>query len=284
MELKIVLIGIAIGLLAVILLSLPRILNRLGLHPRFIQASYHLSGKRALIIATSHDQLGDTGKPTGVFASEMTVPYYEFLDAGMTVDVASIKGGKVPLEPISVKWPVATPADRRFRIDPEFLAKVEHSLPINAVDFTKYDLVYMAGGWGAAYDLGQSDELGQKISSAYQAGAILGSVCHGALGFLKALGPDGAPLVKGRRMTAVTDKQVRELGIGITPLHPETELRHLGAKFESQTSFRDIFANHVVVEHRLVTGQNQNAGGETAQEMMKILAESQTDAPSASGR
>ena len=114
--------------------------------------------------------------------------------------------------------------------------------------------------------------LGRKISEAYAAGAILGSVCHGALGFLRATDEAGAPLVKGRRMTGVTDKQVEELGITITPQHPERELRQAGALFESRTAFKDMFANLTVVDGRVVTGQNQNAGAETAQKMIALAA------------
>jgi putative intracellular protease/amidase len=117
----------------------------------------------------------------------MTIPYYEFLDAGMTVDVASIKGGKIPIESMSLKWPIAAPADKRFLKDKVYLSKVNNSLKIDDVDFTQYDIIYMAGGWGAAYDLGQSDVLGKKISDAYAKNKILGSVCHGALGFIKAV-------------------------------------------------------------------------------------------------
>ena len=85
---------------------------------------------------------------------------------------------------------------------------------------------------------------------------------------------EGNTLIAGRRMTGVTDKQVKELGIEITPLHPETELRKAGALFESQTAFQDIFATHVVVdnEQRFVTGQNQNSGLETAHRMMQVIA------------
>lgn len=266
-----IIIGIVIGLLSIVLLMLPRILNLVGLHPHYNSEKYNLEGKKALVITTSHDSLGVDGKKTGVYASEMTIPYYEFLDAAMTVDVASIKGGKIPVEPMSVKWPLTTSADKRFLEDTDYLNKIENSLKIDDVDFTKYDIIYMAGGWGAAYDLGQSEVLGEKISQSYAEGKILGSVCHGALGFLKAVDEKGEVLVKGKAMTAVTDKQVKELGITITPLHPETELRRLGANFESETAFKDFFANHIVVEGNIVTGQNQNSGGETAQEMMKIL-------------
>jgi putative intracellular protease/amidase len=264
-------ISIPVVILGLLALSLPVLLNALGLNRPYHGRSFNLSGKRALIITTSHATLGETGKLTGVYASEMTVPYYQFLDANMQVEVASIQGGKIPIEPSSLRWPLLTPADRRFLKDGTFQAKVENSLNIAELDFTRYDIVFMAGGWGAAYDLGYSEVLGEKISAAYAADVILGSVCHGALGFLNATDENGNPLVQGRRLTAVTDKQVRELGIDITPLHPERELRKAGALFESETAFRDMFASHVVVDGTLVTGQNQNDGAETAQSMMEIV-------------
>jgi putative intracellular protease/amidase len=266
-------VGGLVGFGVVTYVALPKVLNRLGLHPHYPGRRYNLLGKRALVITTSHDTLGDSGKPTGVYASEMTVPYYEFLDANMVVDVASIKGGEIPFEPMSLRWPLATPADKRYLADPDLQEKVQHSLKIDEVDFTRYDLVYMAGGWGAAYDLGTSEVLGRGISAAYAAGAVLGSVCHGALGFLQATDEHGDPLLRNRHVTAVTDKQVKELGITITPQHPETELRKAGAIFESQTAFRDMLADHTVVDGRIVTGQNQNAGAETAQKMMGLLVE-----------
>ena len=253
-------------------LSLPSILRAAGLHPHHAGATYALSGKRALIVTTSHGTLGDTGKATGVYASEMTVPYYGFLDAGMAVDVASIEGGAIPVEPMSLRWPLMTEADKRFMADPIYKAKVASSPRVADIDLASYDLVYLAGGWGASWDLGTSEALGRGVSAAWAKGAILGSVCHGALGFLKAVDTDGQPLVKGKRMTAVTDKQVRELGIGITPKHPETELRKAGALFESATAWKDILANHVVMDGDLVTGQNQNAGAEVAQGMMLLLS------------
>ena len=110
--------------------------------------------------------------------------------------------------------------------------------------------------------------LGKKSAKPTAPARSLAGVCHGPLGLLLAKDEKGAPLVKGRRLTGVTDKQVKELGITITPQHPERELRAAGALFESQTAFRDMFANHSVVDGRLVTGQNQNAGAEVANKMM----------------
>ncbi len=257
----------------------PKLLTFLGLHPHYHGRKFDLAGKKALVICTSHDTLGDTGKATGVYGSEMTVPYYQFLDASMQVDIASPKGGEVPIEPASLKWPMATAADKRFLEDADFQRKVKHSLKFDDVNFTEYDMIFMAGGWGAAFDLGYSEVLGQKASQAYRNGAILGSVCHGALGLLNVKDENGKPLLKGLNATAVTDKQVQELGINITSSrssvrrqHPETELRKAGAKFQSNTAFRDIFADLTVVDGRVVTGQNQNAGAETAQKMMMLLS------------
>lgn len=259
----------AIGLLT---LFLPSLLNMAGLNHLYAGPKYEARGKWALIITTSHDRLGDTGEKTGVYASEMTVPYYTFLDGGMKVDVASIQGGKIPIEPSSLRWPLLAPEDKRFLKDADFKNKVDNSLKIDDIDFAKYDAIFMAGGWGAAYDLGFSEVLGKKLTQAYASNAVLGSVCHGALGFLNAKDEKGEPLVKGRRMTGVTDKQVRELRITMTPQHPERELRNAGALYESATAFRDIFASHVVSDGTIITGQNQNDGAETAQRMMKLIA------------
>jgi putative intracellular protease/amidase len=263
-------------------LALPTILHSAGLHPEYTGEKVNVAaGKRALVITTSHGVLsasGETdGKTSGVMASEMTHPYYNFLDAGMTVDVASIKGGEIPVDPQTLQYMIITPEDKRFLKDPAFQAKVRNSLKIDDVDFTQYDIIFMSGGWGAAYDLGYSPVLAEKISEAYFAQTpIIGGVCHGVLGLINAKDREGKLLIAGRQMTGVSDKQVRELGIEITPQHPETELRKAGALYESQSAFRDFFATHVVVddERRFVTGQNQNSSHETAQKMLTIIRDS----------
>ncbi len=255
--------------------ALRKVLQRLGMHPDDAESpdfDVDLTGRRALIVATNHGVLA-IGKPTGVFASEMTVPYYAFADAGMSVDVASPKGGIIPVDPQSLRAPLRTEACDRFLADDVLKGKVLESLPVGAVDVAAYDIVYLAGGWGAAFDLGFSPELGRTITEANERGSVIGGVCHGPLGLLQAKAADGSPLVEGRRVTAVTDKQVRELRITSTPQHPETELRKAGALFESVTRFRDPFANHWVVDGNLVTGQNQNAAPMVAREMLRLVSE-----------
>jgi len=274
-------LGILLVVIALLALFSPKILKAMGLHPDFDDGrQYNLQGKRALIVTTSHGVLNKpgetTGKPTGVFGSEMTVPYYEFLDANMEVDLASIKGGEIPIDPQSFYYMIKADADKRYLKDETFQRKVENSLLVDDVDFTQYDVVFFAGGWGAAYDMGQSETLGKKVSEAYYAQTpILGSICHGALAFIQARDKADNLLINGRTMTGVTQGQLDQLNIEYTPLHPEGELKKAGANFKaSHHPISDMLATLTVVdeEERFVTGQNQNSGHETAQKIMEILS------------
>ena len=270
-----------VAVIAIFVIALPTIVHKLGLHPEYTGETHQLpKGMRALIVTTSHGVLNapgeTTGKPTGIAISELTHPYYSYLEAGMQIDVASIKGGQIPVDPSGLGRVSISPDDERYLNDPTLLAKMENSLLIDDVDFTQYDAIFLVGGWGAAYDLGYSEVLANKLGDAYYGAKepLMGSVCHGALGFIDVKDLNGNKLIASRAMTGVTDKQVKELGIELTPLHPETELRKAGAVFESQTAFRDVFATHVAIdaEQRFITGQNQNSGLETAQKMIAIMA------------
>jgi len=272
--------GIVVGLVLVIIVAGPSIMQALGLHPDYDGPTYNVEGKKALVVTTSHSVLapvGETeGADTGVASSELTHPYYVFLDAGMDVDIASIEGGEIPVDPTSLNYFIISDEDRRSQKDSVFQAKAMNSMKIDDVDFASYDVVFLAGGWGAAYDLEQSDVLAEKISEAYysEKETILGSVCHGPLGFVNAKDKDGNLLIAGRKMTGVTNRQLDALNIEFTPKHPETELKKAGAIFESETAFNDFFATHVTVdyEERFITGQNQNSGLEVSHKITEILS------------
>jgi len=247
--------------------------------------SFNLKGYKAIIITTSQASLDQTddqtgkvikvGKATGVYASEMTEPYYTFLDAGMDVEIASIAGGKIPIEKLSLRPLVRTIDDSRFLKDPVLKEKVERSKSISEINSEDYDIIFLAGGWGAAYDFAQSSELSTIMTHAYASQTIIGAVCHGPLGLIGATKPDGSPLVEDVKLTAVTNKQLKQLMVGNTPKHPETELRKAGAKYESTNGLIHMFKSRVVVDnkHLIVTGQNQKAGIETAQSALELLEE-----------
>ena len=266
-KLVIVLAVIVLG----VWLGLPSLLQALGLHPECPAFDGDLSGRSALVISTSQREMCGGGE-TGVAASELLHPYYEFLDAGMDVDVASIKGGDIPIEPGMLDWPIAGSYEKRFIADRVALEQVGNSLKIDDVDFSKYDVVFLAGGWGAAFDLGQSKVLGDKITEANASGALLGAVCHGPLGLIQARKVDGTPLLEGVRATGVTDEAVEALGITCTPMHPETEMRRVGVIFEEDHDApHELFTNYRTRDGNLFTGMNQNASCSTAQDVMHAL-------------
>jgi hypothetical protein len=142
-------IGIPTALAALALLvwlGLPAALRGLGLHRHYEIPPFALSGHRALLVATNHDTLGESGKATGAFGSEFSVPYYAFRDAGLEVDIASPEGGRIPVEPNSMGWPLGTAADRRFKRDPLAMGQLEHSMRISEIDASAYDVVFLVAG------------------------------------------------------------------------------------------------------------------------------------------
>ncbi|MEL6567670.1 MAG: type 1 glutamine amidotransferase domain-containing protein [Pseudomonadota bacterium] len=253
-------------------LCLPAVLQFLGIHRHYTIPEFVMKGRRALVICTNHNRLDPLNRDTGAFGSEFTVPYYAFIDAGMEVDMASPRGGEIPIQPGSWSWPVVCKEDKRFMADEKAMDDLKNSQAIADIDPGDYDVIFLAGGWGASYDLMQSEALADFITRANAEGKILGSVCHGALGLCSARGIDGEPLVKGRRVTGVTDNQINTFGIAVTPKHPEEELRKAGAIYECQHAWLDPFATHTSIDGNLITGQNQNSGYETAHRILERMA------------
>jgi len=251
------------------------LIREAGFHPPCPAHDYTFPEAKALLISTSAATLGWTGLPTGLYLSELSAPYYEFLDAGMEVDVASIQGGKIPVDPVSyLPFGESACMERANNNDEGLWDKLENSLKIDDLDFADYDFIFIAGGWGASYDLAQSEVLSEKITVANGAGKLIGTACHGALGLVGAKEINGRPLVEGKRISGVTNKQLVELGVYfITTVHPETALLEEGAIFAGKGGVLDILESSVVVENNLVTGQNQNSGCAAAQEMLRLYSE-----------
>lgn len=265
--------AVSIVLLAVVAALLPTIMKYAGIHPECPEHNFSFPNRKALIISTSTTKLGNTQIPTGVYLSELTAPYYEFLAADMTVDIASVKGGEVPIDWVSFLKATKSSCTYRYESDEVLQQKMQNSLRIDDVDFASYDIIFLAGGWGAAFDLIQSEVLAKKVEEANNAGKILGGVCHGPLGLGSAKLPNGDYLVKGRNIAAVSNKQLYELGVAfLTDTHPETALRERGANVEINSGIVDLFQTLVVVDGNIVTGQNQNSGCATAQAMLDIIS------------
>jgi Putative intracellular protease/amidase len=158
---------------------------------------------KILMVLTSHDQLGDTGKKTGFWLEEFAAPYYSFLDAGAEVTLASPKGGQPPLDPKSDTPEGQTEATNRFKQDPAAQAALANTVKLAGVRAEDYDAVFYPGGHGPMWDLSEDQNSIALITNFVKAGKPVAAVCHGP-GVLHRVEVDGAPLVKGKRVTGFT--------------------------------------------------------------------------------
>ncbi|SIO72362.1 Putative intracellular protease/amidase [Burkholderia sp. GAS332] len=227
---------------------------------------------KALIVLTSHERMGETNRKTGFWYNEMAGPYWALVDAGFSVDIASIKGGAAPYDPEGISDGVRSPASSRFLLDTASVAKIQHSLPVDAADPLAYAVVVLPGGYGTMWDLAQSDALSELVGSAYDNQAIIGAICHGHAGLVGARRADGKPLVEGLRICSFTNAE--EEAVGLTQVVPyllETRLRELGGKFESAPNFQP----KAVRDGRLVTGQNAQSIAVFVEALLRAISAAQ---------
>ena len=227
--------------------------------------------RRILIIVTSNARMGDTGKPTGLWAEELAAPYFAFVDAGFDVEIASPQGGTAPMDPGSLKPKGENDAVvERLLADEAAQRKVASTRPVAEVDAAAYDAVFFPGGHGTMWDLPGDAGVTRAVESAYAAGRIVAAVCHGPAGLVSARRPDGQPLVAGKRVNAFTDDEEREAGQAETvPFLLESRLRSLGAKFEKTGNWQP----YAVRDGQLITGQNPQSSAEVARLVLQALGD-----------
>ncbi|MCC8404657.1 type 1 glutamine amidotransferase domain-containing protein [Paraburkholderia sp. MMS20-SJTN17] len=222
---------------------------------------------KIVLVLTSHNQLGNTGKPTGFWLEEFTAPYYVFSDAGATVVVASPKGGQPPIDPRSDDPNNQTDSMQRFKHDPATQKVLANTVKLSEIKADDYDTIFYAGGHGPMWDLTNDKDSIALIEHFYNAGKPVAAVCHGPCVLLKATF-QGQPLVKGKRVTCFTNDE--EEAVGLTKVMPflvEDELKRLGGHFEKVENWAVLS----VVDGRLITGQNPASSGPTARELLKVL-------------
>ncbi|MFS8048057.1 type 1 glutamine amidotransferase domain-containing protein [Rhizobium sp. BR 314] len=223
---------------------------------------------RILMILTSHDKLGDTGKKTGFWLEEFAAPYYTFMDAGAQVVLASPKGGQPPLDPKSDEPNSRTDATRRFEGDAEAQDALAHTQKLAAVSLEQVDAVFYPGGHGPLWDLAEDPASIRLIEATVSAGKPLALVCH-APGVLRhVMGKDGKPLVNGKEVTGFTNSEEQAVGLAnVVPFLVEDMLKAKGGHFSSG----DDWQAHVVQDGILITGQNPASSEEAAQMLLKTL-------------
>ncbi len=223
---------------------------------------------KILMVLTSHDRLGDTGKKTGFWLEEFAAPYYVFKDAGAEITLASPKGGQPPLDPKSDEPDAQTDATRRFRADAEATAALAKTSVLADVANNTFDAVFYPGGHGPLWDLANDKASIGLIESTYAAGKPIALVCHAPGALSKTRNADGTPMVKGKRVTGFSDSE--EAAVGLTDVVPfllEDMLKSNGAHYEKKADW----SVHVINDGNLITGQNPASSKAAAEALLAML-------------
>lgn len=221
-----------------------------------------------LIVLTSHDTLGNTGRKTGFWLEEFAAPYYAFLDAGAKITLASPLGGQPPLDPKSDDPDAQTDDTRRFQQDSAAQRVLASTRRLSEVQASDYDAVFYPGGHGPLWDLAEDDKSVTLIETMLAAGKPVSAVCH-APGVLRhARTADGKPLVQGRQVTGFSNAE--EAAVQLTDVVPflvEDELKKLGGLYSSGPDWQP----HVVSDGLLITGQNPGSSVGVARALLERL-------------
>ena len=223
---------------------------------------------KILIVLTSHDQLGDTGKPTGFWLEEFAAPFYVFKDAGAEVVLASPEGGQPPLDPKSDEPDAQTPATRRFKDDAGAKALLASTRKLETVSAADFDAVFYPGGHGPLWDLAASPVSIELIESFVKAKKPVAAVCHAPATLVAVRGEDGDYLVKGRRVTGFSNSEEEAVQLtDVVPFLLEDKLKTLGGDYSKGPDW----ASYVLSDGLLVTGQNPASSEEAARVLLDLL-------------
>ena len=220
--------------------------------------------QRILIATTSHSTKGSTGQPTGAYLSEVAHPYDVFVRAGFSVDLASARGGEIPLDGVED----ADAPSRAFLT--ARAGELKRSIPAKDVDATRYDAIFFAGGHGAMWDLPENADFARVARSIYERGGAVAAVCHGPAALVNIKLSDGSYLVAGKRVSAFTNEEERQAKLDqVVPFLLADKLTERGARHEGVAPRQ----KHVVVSERLVTGQNPASSAGVAEAVVELVRE-----------
>jgi len=223
---------------------------------------------KILMILTSHDQLGNTGRKTGFWLEEFAAPYFVFRDAGVQLTLASPKGGQPPVDPKSDLPDQQTPAMTRFKQDKAAQNDLAHTAKLADMKSEDFDTIFYVGGHGPMWDIAESADSIALIESFCNSGKPVALVCHSP-GVLRHVTYNGAPLVKGKHVTGFTNGEEADVELThVVPFLVEDELLRLGAIFEKEANWQPFS----VVDDRLITGQNPASSTVAAQNLIHLLA------------
>ena len=222
--------------------------------------------KKILFVLTSHDKKGNTGQPTGYYLGEVSHPWEVLTKAGYEIDFVSPKGGKAPVDGLNLN----DETNKSFWENPTYRQKVENTMKPSEVNLTEYIAIFYAGGHGTMWDFADNTELANIASKIYENGGAVAAVCHGPAGLVNIILSNGKYLVDGKNVNAFTNEEEIAVKLeNVVPFMLESKLIERGAKF----SKAGLWQEKVVVDGRLITGQNPASAKKVGEELLKVLQE-----------
>jgi len=219
-------------------------------------------------VLTSHDRLGTTGERTGFWLEEFAAPYYAFLDAGASITLSSPRGGQPPVDPKSALPENQTEATRRFEADATAQAELAVTRKLVDLSATAFDAIFFPGGHGPMWDLVVDTTSIALIESFAKAGKPVAAVCHAPVALTDARGPDDKFLVSGKRVTGFSNEEEQAIGLAsVVPFLLEDRIRERGGLYRRGP----LWAPHVEVDGKLVTGQNPASSVPVARSLLDLL-------------
>ena len=223
---------------------------------------------KILMVITSHDTLGNTGRKTGFWLEELAAPYFTFKDVGVEIVLASPKGGQPPLDPKSNEPSFQTDLTHRWEADAAAKAQLASTVRLDSVRSQDFDTVFYPGGHGPMWDLAEDRHSIELIESFVAAGKPIALVCHAPGALRHVTRPDGKPLVQGKKVTGFTNTEEEAVGLThVVPFLVEDELKAKGGIF-SKTQDWGV---HVVTDGLLITGQNPASSGPGAKALLEKM-------------
>ncbi len=225
--------------------------------------------KKILMVLTSHDELGNTGKKTGFWVEEFAAPYYAFIDAGVEVTLATPKGGQAPIDPTSTLADFQTSATERYDGDEVAQAKIANTVQLSSLSESDFDGVFYPGGHGPLWDLTDNKDSIALIESFLNAGKAVAAVCHASAALLNVKQASGEFAIKGKAVTGFTNSEEEAVQLTeVVPFLLEDELIKRGGEYQKAQDWHAF----VVQDGLIITGQNPASSALAAEKLLTQLS------------
>lgn len=231
-----------------------------------LSSTFAIAADKVLIVVTSHSQMGNTAEKTGYWLGEVTHPYKELLDAGFEVEIASIQGGEAPIDQRSVAEPDAV--NQWFMADQSHRIKLQQTRKLADKKAADYQAVLFAGGHGTMWDFPENQDLQRFAAALYQNNGVVAALCHGPAALINIKLDNGRYLIDGKKVTGFSNIEEQQVKLAdLMPYSLEDQLKQRGAHYQAAASWQ----SKVVVDERLITGQNPQSAAEVGKAMIKLL-------------